>query len=70
MLDAFFRLLAEARPGISWTATFAAAIIVIFVFYTGIAMFATLRARDPEQIKVRYKIFSDLLRLFGHRRDR
>jgi hypothetical protein len=63
-----FRLLADIGPGATWAAIFLAAIVAVFVFYIGVAMLATLRAHDPEQIKIRYRIFSDLLALFCRRR--
>ena len=58
------RLLAEAGAAASWIFFFVAAIVAVFVVYIGVSMWATFRARDPEQRKIRYKIFSDLLRAF------
>jgi hypothetical protein len=62
------RLLAEAGATASWIIFFVAAIIAVFTVYIGIAMWATLRARDPEQRKIGYKVFRDLLRTFGRGR--
>lgn len=64
------RPLAEVGTAANWTAIFIAAIIAIFMCYIGIAMFATLSATDPEQQKIRYRIFQDLLKVFvrGKRR--
>jgi hypothetical protein len=63
-----FRLLTDIGPGATWAAMFLAAIVAVFVFYIGVAMLATLHAHDPEQMKIRYRIFSDLLTLFCRRR--
>ena len=41
-------------------------VIIVFVAFLGIAMWATLRAKDPEQRDIRYKIFRDLLGLFRY----
>lgn len=64
------RLLAEVGTAANWTAIFIAAIIAMFMCYIGIAMCATLSARDPKQQKIRYRIFQDLLKVFvrGKRR--
>jgi hypothetical protein len=62
--------LAEASPGATWVAVFVTAVVTAFVFYIGVAMVATLRAKDPQQFKVRYRVFSDLLALFSRRRQR
>lgn len=64
MLTEFLRLLAEIGPQVIWVFVFIAAIVAVFVVYVGIALWATLRARDPEQRQVRYQIFHDLLDLF------
>jgi len=60
-------LLAEIGPGVVWVFIFIAAIMAVFVIYTGIALWATLRAKDAEQQKVRYQVFHDLLDLFCRR---
>jgi len=67
---ALLRLLAEKGPQVIWVLIFIAAMVAVFVIYTGIAMWATLRAQNPEQRQVRYRIFRDLLDLFrrGKRR--
>lgn len=64
MLDVLLRLLAELGPAAMWLAIFIAAVVAIFVLYLGIALFAVLRATDPDQRKVRYRVFRDLLNLF------
>jgi membrane-anchored protein YejM (alkaline phosphatase superfamily) len=57
--------MAEAGATASWIIFFIAAIVAVFVAYIGIAMWAIMRARDPEERKIRYRIFRDLLRFFG-----
>jgi hypothetical protein len=69
MLDSLFRTLADLGPGASWIATFCAAVVAVFVMYIGIAIWATLRASDPDERKIRYQIFRDLLDLFRRGRD-
>ena len=64
MLAELLRLLAELGPGVKWVFIFIAAIVAVFVIFTGIALWATLRAKDTEQQKVRYQVFHDLLDLF------
>jgi hypothetical protein len=64
------RLLAEADDAISWIAIFIAAVIAVFVAYVGVAMYATLRTHDPDQQKIRYKVFQDLLRVFAGKSHR
>jgi hypothetical protein len=59
------RLLAGAGTAASSIIFFIAAIIAVFTAYIGIAMWATYRAHDPEQRKIHYRIFRDLLRIFG-----
>jgi hypothetical protein len=63
-------ILAALGPGTLWIAKFCAAVVAIFVLYVGIAIWATLHAPDPEQRKVRYQIFRDLLDLFRRRSGR
>jgi hypothetical protein len=70
VLEILVRLLVDAGPGIAWTAIFAAAVVATFVLYTGVALLATLRAHDPEQVKICYRVFRDLLGLFGRRGQR
>jgi hypothetical protein len=69
VLEGLFRLLAELGPGAAWLLVFCAAVVAVFVFYVGIALFATLRATDERQQKVRYAVFRDLLNLFRRRND-
>ena len=64
MLAELLRLLAEIGPGVVWVFIFIAAVVAVFVLYIGIALWATLRAKDTEQQKVRYQVFHDLLDLF------
>jgi len=59
-----FRLLAEVGPEAIWFVAYFACLIGVFVLYLGIAMWATLRARDPEQQHIRYQVFRDLRDLF------
>lgn len=70
MLAELLRLLAEIGPGVIWAFSFTAALIAILVAFVGIAMWATMRAEDPQQRKVCYQIFRDLLDLFGRGRRR
>jgi hypothetical protein len=58
------RLLAEIGTAANWVVIFTLAVVAVFVGYLGIAMHATFRASDPEQRKIRYKVFQDLLRIF------
>jgi hypothetical protein len=51
------RLLVQVGTTASWIVFFIATIVAVFVVYIGIAMGATLRASDPEQQKMRYRIF-------------
>jgi len=60
--------LAELGPGVIWVFIFIAVIVAVFVIYTGIALWAALRAKDVQQQKVRYQVFHDLLDLFGRGR--
>jgi hypothetical protein len=55
------RLLVAIGATASWIGIFVAAIIAVFVAYIGIAMWATFHASDPEQQKVRYTVFRDLV---------
>jgi hypothetical protein len=61
-------LLVEAGTAASWIICFIAAIAAVFTVYIGIAMWATLRARDLEQQSIRYRVFRDLLRAFDRGR--
>lgn len=61
MQTLFLRLADEAGPTADWILIFLAAIVIVFVFYVGIAMRAVLRASDRDQRQVRYQIFRDLL---------
>jgi hypothetical protein len=70
MLSTLLRVLADLGPAAAWIAAFLAAITAVFVLYIGIAIWATLRALDPEQRKVRYQIFRDLLDLFRSGRSK
>jgi hypothetical protein len=65
-----FRLMAQVDPAATWMAVFLTAVVAVFVLYVGVAMLATLRAKDPEQVKIRYRVFKDLLALFYRRRRR
>jgi len=64
MLD-LLRLLAEVGAAANWIAIFIATVIAVFVLYLGIALRAVLIAKDPDQQKIRYQVFRDLLDWFG-----
>ena len=70
MFDMLLRAVMDLGPGALWIAMFCAVIVAVFVLYIGIAMWATLRALDPQAQNVRYQVFSDLLDLFRSRRNR
>jgi len=63
MLEVLLRTSAELGPVATWLAIFVAAIIAVFVFYVGVALWAVLRASE-QQRDVRYQVFRDLLDLF------
>jgi hypothetical protein len=69
-MDVLLRESAEASPQVTWAVIFFAAIVAVFVVYIGIAMWATLHARDPDQRQVRYQVFRDLRDLFLRGRHR
>jgi hypothetical protein len=64
MLQILLHLLAAIGPAAIWIAIFFAVVVAAFVVFVGIAMGAVLRAEDPEQQSIRYKMFRDLLGLF------
>jgi hypothetical protein len=70
MFTTLLRTSAAIGPSVSWIADFCATVIAVFVLYVGIAIWATLYAADPDQRKIRYQIFRDLLDLFHRGRDR
>ena len=70
MLDTLLRTPAELGPAADRLALSLAAIITIFVLYVGIALWAVLRAGDPEQRQIRYQVFRDLLGLFRRGKHR
>ncbi len=47
MLVELLRLLAEIGPGVIWVFIFTAVIVTVFVAFVGIALWATMRAKDP-----------------------
>lgn len=61
-------LLTEIGPAAAWAAAFVAGIIALFAGYLGVAMVATLRTTNQEYLKVRYRVFRDLLEIFHQRR--
>ena len=63
------RLLESAGPMIGWISVFAAVVVMVFVLFVGVALWAVLRPSSDEQQKVRYQVFRDLLDLFRPRRD-
>jgi hypothetical protein len=68
VLEVSLRLLAVVGPAANWIVVFIAALVAVLVLYLGIALWATLCAQDPEQQRVRYQVFRDLLELFLRRR--
>ena len=70
MLNTLLHAPAAIGPSAIWITRFYAAVVAVFVLYIGIAIWATLRAVDPGQRKVRYQIFRDLLDLFRRGSDR
>lgn len=70
MLNTLLRASAALGAGASWIIMFCAAIVAVFVVYLGVALRATLNAPDPEQRKIRYQVFRDLLDLFRQGRAR
>lgn len=70
MLDMLFRAVTGLGPDALWVAMFCAAIVAVFVLYIGIAMWATIRAPDPQTQNVRYQIFRDLLEAFRRRKKK
>lgn len=67
MLEILLRLEAEVGPAATWIAIVVVALMAVFVLYVGVAMWATLRASDPERVKACYRVFQDLLGLFRFR---
>jgi hypothetical protein len=67
LLQVMLRVLAEVGPRAAWILVFLAAIVAVFVLYVGVALFATLRADDDKQQKIRYQVLRDLLDLFRYR---
>lgn len=57
-------MLTEIGYQTGWLVAYFACLIGVFVLYLGIAMWATLRTRDPEQQKIRYQVFRDLRDMF------
>jgi hypothetical protein len=70
MLKLLLRLAATTGPEAMWIVIFIMGVVAVFVLYIGVAMAATLRAKDPDQGNICYKVFSDLVGLFGRRRRR
>jgi hypothetical protein len=70
MMEMLLRFQAGLGPATAWVAVFFAAVVAVFVLYVGVALRAILRASDPEQAKIRYRVFADLLGLFRFRRRR
>ncbi|MGI8334410.1 hypothetical protein ACRYCC_31045 [Actinomadura scrupuli] len=68
MVQQLLRLAAELGPAAGWALMSIMVIITAFTLYVGIAMVATLRSNDPDQAKIRYKVFADLLTLFRRAR--
>jgi hypothetical protein len=68
VLKLLLRLAATTGPEAMWIIGFIMGVVAIFVLYIGVAMVATLRAKDSDRGKICYKVFSDLVGLFGRRR--
>ena len=68
-MESLFRLLAEFGPKAFWIIVMFGGLAAVFALYVGIAMRATLRARDHQEQQIRYQIFRDLLELFRRRRQ-
>jgi hypothetical protein len=66
VLELLLRFEAEFGPTALWIVVFCAAVVAAFVVFVGIALWATLHPSDPdpEQQKIRYQVFRDLLELF------
>lgn len=64
MSGSMLRLAAEISPQAAWILIFFATVIGTFVLYVGIALVATLLARDEQQGQLRYRLFRDLIDLF------
>jgi Gpi18-like mannosyltransferase len=70
MLWILLRVLMKVGPAAAWFSFFMAAVIAVFVLYTGIALWAVLRPCDQHERDVRYQVFRDLLGLFRHGKQR
>jgi hypothetical protein len=70
MFTTLLRVSAGVGPSAIWITKFCAAVVAAFVLYVGVAIWATLHSSDPEQRKIRYQIFRDLLDLFRRGRGR
>ena len=68
MLDQLLRLSTAVGPAAVGIIMFAAAVVAVLLLYLGIALWSTLRARDPAQQQLRYQVFHDLLEAFLRRR--
>lgn len=64
MLEALLRQAVELGPMAIWFTVIAATVVVTFMGYVGIALYAVLHAPDSDEREVRYRIFRDLLDLF------
>jgi hypothetical protein len=60
----------EIGPRIIWIFIFIMALVATFVMYVGIALWVTLRTRDPSRQKISYQAFRDLLDLFHRGKHR
>jgi hypothetical protein len=50
--------------GATWVAMVVALVVVVLLFYLGVALRATLHEQDLEKRKLCYQLFRDLLDLF------
>jgi hypothetical protein len=52
LLQNLFRLLTETGPATSWLVVFLAIVVSVLLCYVGIAMAATLCARDQQRAEI------------------
>jgi hypothetical protein len=67
MVEAFVHYLYVVSPEATWVLKFLAALIALFAFYIGVALAATLLARDKEAKELYFHVLRELLKLFRRR---
>jgi hypothetical protein len=70
MVEAFVHLLYAVSPEATWALEFLAALIALFAFYVGVALAATLFAKDKGTKELYYRVLRELLKIFRRRRRR